>query len=144
MYSTTLQFTKFQNIIDGKVDKESTQYGYRLYNTDEAVYSNVYNTLEELQDDLDKDTVLDHIKENHPDFYDTIEIDGGFYFNDLLINLDGEEIGDDEDEEQSSDDTLLPDNSEMPNGEPKYIINIPEDDVKEVEQIIVEASNNLI
>ena len=143
MYSTTLQFTKFQNIVDGEVDKESTQYGYRLYNTDEAVYSNVYNTLEELQDDLDRDSVLDHIKENHPDFYDTIEIDGGFYFNDLLIDLDGDEI-DEDDEEKSSDETLLPDNSEMPNGEPKYIINIPEDDVKEVEQIIVEASDNLI
>ena len=143
MYSTTLQFTKFQNIVDGEVDKESTQYGYRLYNTDEAVYSNVYNTLEELQDDLDRDSVLDHIKENHPDFYDTIEIDGGFYFNDSLIDLDGEEI-DEDDEEKSSDETLLPDNSEMPNGEPKYIINISEDDVKEVEQIIVEASDNLI
>lgn len=143
MYSTTLQFTKFQNIVDGEVDKESTQYGYRLYNTDEAVYSNVYNTLEELQDDLDRDSVLDHIKENHPDFYDTIEIDGGFYFNDSLIDLDGDEI-DEDDEEKSSDETLLPDNSEMPNGEPKYIINIPEDDVKEVEQIIVEASDNLI
>ena len=143
MYSTTLQFTKFQNIVDGEVDKESTQYGYRLYNTDEAVYSNVYNTLEELQDDLDRDSVLDHIKENHPDFYDTIEIDGGFYFNNSLIDLDGDEI-DEDDEEKSSDETLLPDNSEMPNGEPKYIINIPEDDVKEVEQIIVEASDNLI
>ena len=142
MYSTTLQFTKFQNIVDGEVDKESTQYGYRLYNTDEAVYSNVYNTLEELQDDLDRDSVLDHIKENHPDFYDTIEIDGGFYFNDSLIDLDGDEI-DEDDEEKSSDETLLPDNSEMPNGEPKYIINIPEDRVKEVEQIIVEASENL-
>ena len=143
MYSTTLQFTKFQNIVDGEVDKESTQYGYRLYNTDEAVYSNVYNTLEELQDDLDRDSVLDHIKENHPDFYDTIEIDGGFYFNNSLIDLDGDEI-DEDDEEKSSDETLLPDNSEMPNGEPKYIINIPEDDIKEVEQIIVEASDNLI
>ena len=57
MYNTILQFTRFQNITGGKVDKESTTYGYRLYNVEETAYCNVYSSLEELEDDINTDTV---------------------------------------------------------------------------------------
>lgn len=144
MYTTTLQFTKFQNITRGKVDKDSTMYGYRIYNTEGAEYSNAYDSIEELEEDITIDTILEHIRENHQDFYDTIIEDGGFFLNETRINSDGEVEDDDEHLDDDDDDTLLPDNSELPNGEPKYVINIDPDQQDDVEKIIEEAANNLI
>lgn len=140
MYSVTLQLTKFTNINDGKVDKDSCSYGYRIYDSSgECSYCNAYSSLEELKDEIDEDSIVDFIKENHPEFYDMVCDDGGLFFNEEAISLNV-----DDDEYSDNDDTLLPDRSEMPNGEPKYVINIPEDDIKEVQEIIVEASDNLI
>ena len=144
MYNTILQFTRFQNITGGKVDKESTTYGYRLYNVEETAYCNVYSSLEELEDDINTDTVLEYIKENHPDFFDSIITDGGFIFNDIRIDSDGEIEDEDDEEFDDDDDTLLPDNSTLPNGEPKYIINIDPEERDDVEKIIEDASKNLI
>lgn len=146
MYTTTLQFTKFQNITKGKVDKDSTMYGYRIYNTEAAEYSNTYDSIEELEEDITIDTALEHIRENHEEFYDTIIDEGGFFLNEIKINSDGEveddEYGDDYNDDD--DDTLLPDNSELPNGEPKYVINIDPEERDDVDKIIEEAANNLI
>lgn len=148
MYTTTLQFTRFQNITGGKVDKDSTMYGYRIYNTEAAEYCNAYESIEELEDDVNIDTVLEHIRDNHPEFYDTIIDDGGFFLNDTKINSEGEVEEDNDDEESNDndddDDTLLPDNSELPNGEPKFVINIDPEEMDDVEKIIEETANKLI
>lgn len=146
MYTTTLQFTRFQNITGGKVDKDSTMYGYRIYNTEGAEYSNAYDSIEELDEEVNTDTVLEHIRDNHPQFFDTIIEDGGFFLNEIAINSDGEVEEDDEDsdEDDDDDDTLLPDSSELPNGEAKYELNIDPEERDDVEKIIEEAANNLI
>ena len=140
MYTTTLQFTKFQNInTNGENEKDGISYGYRLYNVYESNWCNTYDDFKDLLLDIDDENVVDFIMENHNEFYDTIVEEGGLEFNGHYINLNGEEI--DEDDE---DPTLLPDNSELPNGEPKYVINIDKEEMKEVDKIIVEASKDLI
>lgn len=124
-FSITIQLTQFQNLDSRGRDDGPMRYGYRIYSdTGHAEYSNAYDTVEELLDDIDEDTVLDFIKENHPTTYDIIEEEGGYYFNDEKVRIDDEDRDDDDDDED------------------EFVINIEHD--SGVEEVLEEAAQQLI
>ena len=76
----TIQFTRFINL-SYNGDDDEISYGYRIYNEEKSEYNNSFVTLEELSDYISKDTIMTFLQEYHPDFYETISIDGEFEFN---------------------------------------------------------------
>ena len=102
-YSVTIQLTLFQNLDSKGKAEGKPQYGYRIYSDfGTAEYCNAYDTVSELLDEVSPDHVLDFVSENHPEFYDVIQADGGFIFNDEDFSLDDIDssviIGDEDDE----------------------------------------------
>ena len=92
-YSTTIQLTLFQNLDSRGKAEGKPQYGYRIYSDfGTAEYINVYDSVSDLLDEIKPEHVLDFVSENHPDFYDVIQSDGGFNFNDEEISLDDIEV----------------------------------------------------
>ena len=88
-YSITIQLTLFQNLDSRGKAEGKPQYGYRIYSDfGTAEYINVYDSVSDLLDEIKPEHVLDFVSENHPDFYDVIQADGGFNFNDEEISLD--------------------------------------------------------
>ena len=87
-YSTTIQLTLFQNLDStGKVEGKP-QYGCRIYSDfGSAEYCNTYDSVSELLDEVSVDTVLDFVKDKHPDLYDNIIDDGGFIFINEHVDL---------------------------------------------------------
>lgn len=131
-YSITIQLTLFQNLDSRGKAEGKPQYGYRIYSDfGTAEYSNVYDTVSDLLDEIKPDHVLDFVSENHPEFYDVIQSDGGFIFNDEEISLDDVELptilGED------SDDQI---NEELFDGDKEI--------QEEVEEVLEEAADLLI
>lgn len=92
-YSITIQLTLFQNLDSRGKAEGKPQYGYRIYSDfGTAEYINVYDSVSDLLDEIKPEHVLDFVSENHPDFYDVIQADGGFNFNDEEISLDDIEV----------------------------------------------------
>ena len=80
----TIQFTKFVNVSYNSED-DDISYGYRIYNEEKSEYNNSFISLEDLNKDINKDTILDFLQEHHPDFYKIIYIDNEFDFNGHII-----------------------------------------------------------
>lgn len=130
-YSVSVQLTKFQNLNSEGKSVERATYGYRIYSEDTTEYSNVYENVDELLEEINEDTILDFICQNHSDFYDIIKEDGGFYFNGEEVDLDDDE--DDNDSLDEYDENFVED-----------VFDGDEELAEEVEKIIEEASENLI
>lgn len=130
-YSTTIQLTLFQNLDSSGKAEGKAQYGYRIYSDHGSVeYNNAYDSRKELLDDVNENTLLDYIKENHPDFYDTVTVDGGFNFNDEQIDLED-----------------LDDSKEHSKYEEEYTEELFDGDQEleeEVQEILEEAAEELI
>lgn len=127
-YSVSIQLTLFQNLnTKGKVIS-NPQYGYRIYSSSGlAEYSNVYNTVDELFADINEESILDFIEEAHPEFFDAIKEDGGYFFNGEEISLDDDDDDIDYDEEYT--DELFSGDKELE---------------EEVQEILEKASDELI
>ena len=89
----SVQYTKFVNIDKFGVE-ESTSYGFRVYDDYAKGYDNTYPTLENLNNLVNKDTILDLV-ESIEGFEDAGEYP--IYLNDVLVN------GNDEDEDDPGD-----------------------------------------
>lgn len=131
-YSTTIQLSIFQNIdLKGK-KTDKPLYGYRIF-TDYGIaeYNNTYESVEELIDEINTDTVIEFLRNSHNNFYNIIVEDGGFYFNDDEIDLDdynlGNGLSDDYDENYTEE--LFGGDEELE---------------EEVQEILEAASKNLI
>lgn len=131
-YGTTIQLTVFQNVnLKGKkVDVPS--YGYRIFtNFGMEGYNNTYSCIEDLLEEVDRNTIIDIIKNTHEEFYNQIITDGGFYFNDCEIDLD-----DYRDVEHISKDYVENYTDELFDGNKEL--------EEEVQEILEEASKDLI
>lgn len=138
---TNVEYKKFYDIVGNKSDPDSKTYGFVVYNDwDNPVYKDGYETLEELKNTVTKYTILGIIKENFEDVYDTIMDELVLKFNGEIVeyDTDGHVVDDDDDE------TLLPDESTLPNGEPKYVLNVSEEEAEEISKEIEEAGKDLL
>jgi len=83
----TVQYTKFTNI-DSKGNEETPMFGFRVYDDYASSYNNTYDTLEELKNEVNENTVV-AIVESIESFEDAGEYP--IYLNDHLINGDEDE-----------------------------------------------------
>lgn len=76
----SLHFTNFQSINSkGKVIDEFV--GYRISDDYGQDYNNLFESMEELNDTINYDTIFDYVKNNHYCFFESIEEREGMYFN---------------------------------------------------------------
>jgi len=85
-----LQFTKFINIgADGHSESESL--GYRLYDDYETLYNNTYESIDELNEDINEETIFHFMAEHYPEiFIDAVRPKEGMYLNGVWIKLTDE------------------------------------------------------
>lgn len=134
-YSVKVQFSSFQNLDSAGKKEGEVLYGYRIYSTcGKTEYSNAYDTKELLLEEVDKYTILDVIDDNHPAMLDIIQAEGGFVFNDEVIDI--ADVDEDYVEPHNSDDDDDLYGQELFDGD--------EEVAEEVEEILEEAAENLI
>jgi hypothetical protein len=82
----TIQICKFVNYgIDRQPQDE--HWGYRIYDDYGVNYDNLYDTLEDVFDELNPDTILEFIQEKHYEFFESVLYSGGLYLCDDWINI---------------------------------------------------------
>ena len=83
MNRITFQYTQFNNLnSDGHCT--SSTFGYRIYDSYGKEYCNIFDSFEELVEEVNKDNIFNYLYENHRDFYDSA-IEDGIEFNDDFI-----------------------------------------------------------
>lgn len=134
-------YTEIDYTIFVKMDTNEVTYGFTICNQfDYKGCKNDYSSAEQLKEEVNKYNVLDIVHVYFIDIYDSIMDEGGFILNGELVkvNENGEVI------EDSEDETLLPDNSTLPDGEPKFVLNVTDEEAEEISKEIKEAAEDLI
>lgn len=63
----TIQYTKFESI-DSDGNTDTTTYGFRIYDDYECyMYCNIFDTFEELKENVNESNIVDYLKENYPE-----------------------------------------------------------------------------
>ena len=101
-----VQFTQFQNIDENGNPMKEPDFGYRIFDDEDAEYNNSFESVEEMiQEGLNQDNILSYVRENHFDFYYPTVLNKGLYFNGKYIPPD--EIGTETDPNDDDDDDII-------------------------------------
>jgi hypothetical protein len=90
----TIQVCKFVNYGTNRAPQDET-WGYRIYDDYGTDYNNNYETLEDVFDELNPDTILEFIEEKHDNFYESVLYLGGLFLCDDWIDVT-EQMSDDQ------------------------------------------------
>lgn len=85
-----VQFTKFVNCDQNGDERGDVTFGYRIYDDYGRDYNN-FISLQELQE-FNPASVWSMIQEEHEDFVEVIEENGGFFLNDEWVEIANREV----------------------------------------------------
>lgn len=85
----TVQYTIFVDL-DSDGNEVGKGYGYRVYDDYQAEYNNGFGSFEEVQKKVSPENILEFLKEEYPDFWESAKLKGGLYLNDNWLDLEEE------------------------------------------------------